>query len=59
MGKEVVILDDYDGDNHRLGVFDALTCEDNSQLRVMGDYETTRQGHTIRYIIRDRCHVPP
>jgi hypothetical protein len=41
-GKEVVILDDYDGDNHKLGVYDALTGEDETRLRVMGDYETTR-----------------
>ena len=42
-GKEVVILDDYDGTSSRaLGVYDTLTCRDRSQLRVMGDYETQR-----------------
>jgi len=41
-GREVVVLDDYDGDNHKFGAYDALTCEDPSQLRVMGGHETTR-----------------
>ena len=42
-GKEVVILDDYSGENHKLGVFNKLTSDSNvSKMRVMGDYETTR-----------------
>lgn len=38
--KEVVILDDYSGKNHSHGILDRLTCEDLTELRVMGDYET-------------------
>jgi hypothetical protein len=42
LGKEVVVLDDYDGENHRFGVFDALTGEQTSNIRIMGNYESTR-----------------
>lgn len=41
--KEVVILDDYSGENHKLGVFNKLTSDSNvSNIRVMGDYQSTR-----------------
>ena len=42
LGKEVVVLDDYEGENHRFGVFDALTGEQTSNIRIMGNYESTR-----------------
>lgn len=42
-GKEVVILDDYSGENHKLGVLNKLTSDSQvSSIRVMGDYQTTR-----------------
>lgn len=42
-GREVVILDDYSGDNHKLGVLNKLTSKSKvSKIRVMGDHETTR-----------------
>jgi len=47
--KEVVIMDDYDGDSHQHGVLDSLICpEDDAGLRVMGDYKTLRyiKGHS-------------
>ena len=38
-----IILDDYSGENHKLGVFNKLTSDSNkSSIRVMGDYQTTR-----------------
>jgi hypothetical protein len=41
--KEVIMLEDYDGDNHKFGVFETLTCpEDDGGLRVMGDYQSAR-----------------
>ena len=41
--REVVILDDYDGENHKLGVLNKQTSDSKeSSIRVMGDYETTR-----------------
>lgn len=42
-GKEVVILDDYSGENHKLGVLNKLTSDSNvSNIRVMGNYQSTR-----------------
>jgi len=42
-GKEVVILDDYSGENHKLGVLNKLTSDSHvSNIRVMGDYQSTR-----------------
>lgn len=42
-GSEVVILDDYSGENHKLGVLNKLTGKDKkSKIRVMGNYEATQ-----------------
>ena len=39
----MIILDDYSGENHKLGVLNKLTSEGNqSSIRVMGNYESTR-----------------
>lgn len=39
----VIILDDYSGENHKLGVLNKLTSDSNvSKIRVMGDHQTTR-----------------
>lgn len=41
--KEVVIFDDYSGDNHKIGVLNKLISDSSvSKIRVMGDYQTTR-----------------
>lgn len=41
--KEVVILDDYSGENHKLGILNKLTSSIRySKIRVMGDHFTTR-----------------
>lgn len=40
---EVIVLDDYSGENHKLGVLNKLTSVGNlSKIRVMGDHQTTR-----------------
>lgn len=41
--NEVVILDDYSGENHKLGVLNKLMSgSKKSKIRVMGGYQTTR-----------------
>jgi len=40
---EVIVLDDYSGENHKLGVLNKLTSDSNvSKIRVMGNHQSTR-----------------